>query len=66
VQEISAAKEKLGATTPLIEIYTTVYEGTYAMLSAWAERLHGWRIETLRLQHQIWLRTAQRPISRSE
>ena len=63
VHEISAAKEKLGAATPLIEIYTTVYEGTYAMLGAWAERLRGWRIDTLRLQHQIWLRTAQRPIS---
>jgi MoaA/NifB/PqqE/SkfB family radical SAM enzyme len=63
IDEINAAKEKLGSTTPLIEIYTTVYEGTYASLSAWAETLRDWRIDTLRLQHQIWLRTAQRPES---
>jgi len=63
IAEIAAAKEKLGATTPLIEIYTTVYEATYASLSAWAELLRTWPIATLRLQHQIWLRTAQRPVS---
>ncbi len=63
VREIAAAKEALGATTPLIEIYTTIYEGTYASLTSWAERLRSWPIETLRLQHQIWLRSAQRPVS---
>jgi len=63
IDEVNAAKEKLGSRTPLIEIYTTVYEGTYASLTAWAEELRDWRIETLRLQHQIWLRTAQRPES---
>lgn len=63
IDEINAAKEKLGSRTPLIEIYTTVYEGTYSSLTAWADELRDWRIETLRLQHQIWLRTAQRPES---
>jgi MoaA/NifB/PqqE/SkfB family radical SAM enzyme len=63
VAEIAEAKERLGSATPQIEIYTTVYEDTHASLAAWAEMLRGWRIETLRLQHQIWLRTAQRPVS---
>ena len=63
VREIQAAKAALGSATPLIEIYTTVYEATYASLSEWAEQLREWKIDTLRLQHQIWLRTAQRPVS---
>jgi MoaA/NifB/PqqE/SkfB family radical SAM enzyme len=63
VNEIRDAKARLGSATPLIEIYTTVYDGTYALLSDWAERLATWGIDTLRIQHQIWLRTAQRPVS---
>jgi MoaA/NifB/PqqE/SkfB family radical SAM enzyme len=63
VNEISRAKETLGSATPQIEIYTTVYEGTYRLLSDWAEQLADWGIDTLRIQHQIWLRTAQRPRS---
>jgi len=63
VSEIRAAKERLGSTTPLIEIYSTVYEGTYSLLTSWADLLSEWQIDTLRLQHQIWLRTAQRPVS---
>jgi MoaA/NifB/PqqE/SkfB family radical SAM enzyme len=63
VHEIAEAKARLGSATPQIEVYTTVYEGTYALLTEWAERLAGWHIDTLRLQHQIWLRTAQRPVS---
>ncbi|HET7436970.1 MAG TPA: radical SAM protein [Thermoanaerobaculia bacterium] len=63
IDEINRAKEKLGSKTPLIEIYTTVYDGTYSKLLDWAAELSTWQIETLRLQHQIWLRTAQRPIS---
>jgi len=63
IAEIAAAKERLGSTTPQIEIYTTVYEGTYNLLADWAVELSQWKIETLRLQHQIWLRTAQRPVS---
>ena len=63
VHEIARAKEKLGSATPLIEIYSTVYEGTYSLLRSWADRLATWPIATLRLQHQIWLRTAQRPVS---
>lgn len=63
IAEIVEAKKRLGSTTPLVEIYTTVYEGTYSLLAEWAERLAGWQIDTLRLQHQIWLRTAQRPVS---
>jgi MoaA/NifB/PqqE/SkfB family radical SAM enzyme len=63
VNEIREAKERLGSTTPQIEIYTTVYEATHAHLTDWAETLRGWGIDTLRFQHQIWLRTAQRPES---
>jgi MoaA/NifB/PqqE/SkfB family radical SAM enzyme len=63
IAEINEAKTALGSPTPLIEIYTTVYEGTYSLLKDWADRLADWRIDTLRLQHQIWLRTAQRPVS---
>lgn len=65
IREIHAAREKLGSATPQIEIYSTVYEGTYASLTSWAEQLKTWRIDTLRFQHQIWLRTAQRPESES-
>ena len=63
VAEINAAKKALGSITPQVEIYTTVYDGTYSLLTRWADRLAEWNIDTLRLQHQIWLRTAQRPIS---
>jgi MoaA/NifB/PqqE/SkfB family radical SAM enzyme len=63
VREINEAKQRLGSTTPQVEIYTTVYEGTYASLTDWADTLRGWHIDTLRFQHQIWLRTAQRPES---
>lgn len=61
VREIQEAKARLGSDTPQIEIYSTVYEGTYASLTHWADVLRDWNIDTLRLQHQIWLRTAQRP-----
>jgi MoaA/NifB/PqqE/SkfB family radical SAM enzyme len=63
VREIQEAKVRLGSATPLIEIYTTVYEGTHARLVEWAAQLAEWKIDTFRLQHQIWLRTAQRPES---
>jgi len=63
VREIAEARERLGSKTPLIEIYSTVYDGTYNLLTDWADRLREWKIDTLRLQHQIWLRTAQRPVS---
>lgn len=63
VEEIHEARERLGSGTPLIEIYSTVYEGTHDILTSWADELRAWRIDTLRLQHQIWLRTAQRPVS---
>lgn len=63
VEEIHAAKAKYASKTPLIEIYSTVYEGTYDRLVKWAVELRDWRIDTLRFQHQIWLRTAQRPVS---
>jgi MoaA/NifB/PqqE/SkfB family radical SAM enzyme len=63
VREIHDAKARLASPTPQIEIYSTVYEGTYASLTAWADQLRDWKIDTFRLQHQIWLRTAQRPTS---
>ena len=63
INEIDEAKARLGSKTPQIEIYTTVYEGTYNLLAGWADELASWNIDTFRLQHQIWLRTAQRPVS---
>jgi MoaA/NifB/PqqE/SkfB family radical SAM enzyme len=63
VREIGLARRSLGSQSPQIEIYTTVHEGTHAVLTDWAERLRDWQIDTLRLQHQIWLRSAQRPVS---
>lgn len=63
IDEIHEAKQRLGSATPLIEIYSTVYEGTHDLLTQWADELRDWNIDTLRLQHQIWLRTAQRPVS---
>ncbi|HEX7155483.1 MAG TPA: radical SAM/SPASM domain-containing protein [Thermoanaerobaculia bacterium] len=63
VREIHEAKQRLGLKTPLVEIYSTVYEGTYNQITSWAEKLRGWNIDMLRFQHQIWLRTAQRPTS---
>lgn len=60
VQEIHRARAALGSSTPSIVIYTTVYEATYATLTTWAEQLRTWRIDMLRLQHQIWLGSAQR------
>lgn len=63
VDEIHEAKQRLNSKTPQVEIYTTVYEGTFATLSQWADELRSWHIDTLRFQHQIWLRTAQRPES---
>jgi MoaA/NifB/PqqE/SkfB family radical SAM enzyme len=63
VRQIHRAKEKLGSSIPAIEIYTTVHEGTYAALTGWAEQLRDWKVDMLRLQHQIWLRSSQRPAS---
>ena len=55
VREIHQARANLGSRTPSIVIYTTVYEETYAALTCWAEQLRDWKIDMLRLQHQIWL-----------
>jgi hypothetical protein len=63
IDELRDAKARLGSGTPLIEIFTTVYDSTYAHLIEWADELRTWPIDMLRLQHQIWLRTAQRPVS---
>lgn len=63
IAELADAKARLGSERPLIEIYTTVHEATYARLAEWAEALRNWPVATLRLQHQIWLRTSQRPVS---
>jgi len=63
IDELHEAKQRLGSSTPQVEIYTTVYDSTYDSLTEWAETLRDWKIETLRFQHQIWLRTAQRPES---
>lgn len=58
--ELAAAKDRLGSRTPLVEIYTTVHEGTYAHLADWAAELSSWDIATLRFQHLIWFSSAQR------
>jgi MoaA/NifB/PqqE/SkfB family radical SAM enzyme len=63
IDELHDAKARLGSGTPLIEIFTTVYDGTYDHLIEWADELRTWPIDMLRFQHQIWLRTAQRPVS---
>jgi MoaA/NifB/PqqE/SkfB family radical SAM enzyme len=63
IRELHRAKTAMHSATPQIEIYSTVYEQTYGSIASWAEQLRGWHIDTLRLQHQIWLRTAQRPQS---
>jgi MoaA/NifB/PqqE/SkfB family radical SAM enzyme len=63
VGEIRRARERLGSSTPSIEIFTTVHEGTYAGLSRWAEQLRGWKIDMLRLQHQIWFSRSRQPAS---
>jgi MoaA/NifB/PqqE/SkfB family radical SAM enzyme len=60
VQEIQRARAELGSPTPSIVVYTTVYEATYAALTSWAEQLKDWKIDMLRLQHQIWLGSARR------
>ena len=60
IAEIVAARRRLGSPTPLVEVYTTVYEATYARLLDWAVELRAWGIDTLRFQHLIWLRTEQR------
>ena len=60
---VAEAKARLGSATPQVEIYTTVHEGTYARLAAWAEELAAWAIDKLRLQHLIWFSSAQRDAS---
>jgi MoaA/NifB/PqqE/SkfB family radical SAM enzyme len=55
VREIHQARARLGSRTPSVVIYTTVYEETYGALTRWAEQLRDWKIDMLRLQHQIWL-----------
>jgi MoaA/NifB/PqqE/SkfB family radical SAM enzyme len=59
LRAVAAAKERLGIGTPLIEIYTTVHEGTYEHLVDWAEELSSWGIHKLRLQHLIFFSSAQ-------
>jgi MoaA/NifB/PqqE/SkfB family radical SAM enzyme len=61
--ELREAKTRLGSSTPQIEIFTTVYDGTYDALIAWADELRDWNVDVLRLQHQIWLRKSQRAVS---
>jgi MoaA/NifB/PqqE/SkfB family radical SAM enzyme len=58
--DLAAAKERLGSRTPLVEIYTTVHEGTYAHLADWADELATWSVDKLRFQHLIWFSSAQR------
>jgi MoaA/NifB/PqqE/SkfB family radical SAM enzyme len=63
VREVRAARARLGSPTPLLEVYSTVYDATYDKLVDFAAQLAGWGIDTLRIQHQIWLRVEQRPPS---
>jgi MoaA/NifB/PqqE/SkfB family radical SAM enzyme len=60
---LSEAKKRLGSKTPVVEIYTTVHEGTYHRLAEWAEELSAWDIHKLRLQHLIWFSSQQRDAS---
>ncbi|HEY0590788.1 MAG TPA: radical SAM protein [Thermoanaerobaculia bacterium] len=63
VAALAAARERHGTPTPAIEIYTTVHGESYSDLAAWAERLAGWGVDTLRLQHLMWLSPARRAAS---
>jgi len=63
LRAVAEAKKRLGSETPLIEIYTTVHEGTYSRLVEWAAELSAWGIHKLRLQHLIWFSSAQREAS---
>jgi MoaA/NifB/PqqE/SkfB family radical SAM enzyme len=56
---VKEARERLGSQTPLVEIYTTVHEGTYDRLVDWTEELSSWGIHKLRLQHLIWFSSEQ-------
>lgn len=56
---LAEAKARHGVVTPVVEIYTTVHEGTYDRLVAWAEELRSWNVAKLRLQHLIWFSSAQ-------
>jgi MoaA/NifB/PqqE/SkfB family radical SAM enzyme len=60
VRELHRARVRLGKPGPAIFVYSTVHEGSYRHLLAWAERLRDWPIDWLRLQHRIWLASAQR------
>jgi MoaA/NifB/PqqE/SkfB family radical SAM enzyme len=64
VRALQAAKRRLGTDTPRVAIYTTVHEGTFRHLTAWAEELRSWDIQVLRLQHLIWFSFDQ--LSRSQ
>lgn len=59
LRALAAAKERLGATNPTVEIYTTVHEGTYRHLVDWADELVSWGVGALRLQHLIWFSPKQ-------
>ncbi|HEX5758071.1 MAG TPA: radical SAM protein [Thermoanaerobaculia bacterium] len=59
LRALAAAKERLGAETPIVEIYTTVHDGTYRHLVEWADELVSWGIGALRLQHLIWFSPRQ-------
>jgi MoaA/NifB/PqqE/SkfB family radical SAM enzyme len=60
---LAEAKRRLGSTTPGVEIYTTVHEGTYHRLADWCDELAEWEIDKLRLQHLIWFSSAQHATS---
>jgi sulfatase maturation enzyme AslB (radical SAM superfamily) len=59
LRAVREARERLGAATPRVEIYTTVHEGTYEYLTDWAAELRSWDIDKLRLQHLIWFSSRQ-------
>jgi MoaA/NifB/PqqE/SkfB family radical SAM enzyme len=60
IRDVHRTRKRLGKPNPAIVVYSTVHEGSYRHLLAWAERLRDWPIDCLRLQHRIWLSKAQR------
>lgn len=59
LRALREAKRRAVRDTPLVEIYTTVHEGTYSHLADWAAELGSWGIHRLRLQHLIWCSSRQ-------
>jgi MoaA/NifB/PqqE/SkfB family radical SAM enzyme len=59
LEALAEARARHGSDTPRVEVFTTVHEGNYDRLAAWADELAAWPIHMLRLQHLIWYSPTQ-------